>query len=545
MQTLRRTVAVLTLPAIAYLGAACERTETPTGARSPARALLLSNDPTTRWVNDDDPNGPPYSPPGTSCNNPGYQTVQDAVDHAADGDRINVCPGTYIEQVTIPSGTDNIQLRSVGHWQAVIQAPPIMTDPKAIVRVNGAHNVTILAFTITGPGGSGCNSLRYGVRVDETGSADILGNHITQIRDNPFSGCQNGVAVLVGRRFIPIFPDVSPPDVTTGSARIIGNVIDNYQKNGPTVSNEGTYAEIAHNRILGIEPTAVIAQNGVQASGGATADIRHNFVSGNVYTPCVTCQVVAATGILLFQSGDVQTEHNTVSSNDVGIYMFDAASGSTSPQNRVRASTFDGIVLQAATGNQVAQNKTDHNSGPGIGVYESQNNALDDNRVENNKDSGILLDVAAQNNDVGENKIQDNGTTSTINPDATDGIRVNDPLSVGNTLHDNRLRNNVTHDCHDNSLGSGTSNTGNFWVNNRGETSQPLGLCGEDENDADFETSTVYGWDPAYPWYDAFGVGADYDWAAAYATIDTESLLQLLPQVPLGGIRRVIVSPNQ
>ncbi|PYU54101.1 MAG: hypothetical protein DMG56_27690, partial [Acidobacteria bacterium] len=152
-------------------------------------------------------------------------------------------------------------------------------------------------------------------------------------------------------------------------------------------SNEGSHAEIAHNRILGIGPTAVIAQNGVQASGGATADIRHNFVSGNVYTPCVTCQVVAATGILLFQSGDVQTEHNTVSSNDVGIYMFDAASGSTSPQNRVRASTFDGIVLQAATGNQVAQNKTDHNSGPGIGVYESQNNALDDNRVENNKDS--------------------------------------------------------------------------------------------------------------------------------------------------------------
>ena len=94
-------------------------------------------------------------------------------------------------------------------------------------------------------------------------------------------------------------------------------------------------------------------------------------------------------------------------------------------------------------------------------------------------------------------------------------------------------------------MGSGTSNTGNFWVNNRGETSQPLGLCGEDENDADFETSTVYGWDPAYPWYDAFGVGADYDWAAAYATIDTESLLQLLPQVPVGGIRRVIVSPNQ
>jgi len=38
---------------------------------------------------------------------------------------------------------------------------------------------------------------------------------------------------------------------------------------------------------------------------------------------------------------------------------------------------------------------------------------------------------------------------------------------------------------------------------------------------------------------------ADYDWAAAYATIDTESLLQLLPAIPTGGIRRAPSSPNQ
>jgi len=48
----------------------------------------------------------------------------------------------------------------------------------------------------------------------------------------------------------------------------------------------------------------------------------------------------------------------------------------------------------------------------------------------------------------------------------------------------------------------------------------------EGDNDADFETSTVYGWDSAYPWYDAFDIAAEFDWAAGYATIDTESLLQ-------------------
>src|SRR5882672_3779508 len=252
----------------------------------PQAALIASGGPSTRWVNGDDPNGGAYSAPGTSCNDPGYPTVQDAVDAAVSGDRINVCPGLYTEQVTIPVGTDNIQLRSVRRWEAVIKAPPVMTPVLGrftIVRVAGAQNVTILAFTITGPGPGGCGTLHYGVRVDNGGSADILGNHITKIRDDPFSGCQNGVAVLVGRQV----------EGTIGSAKIVGNVIDDYQKNGPTVDNAGSHAEIAHNRILGHGPTALNAQNGIQVSRGATAEIRHNFVSGHVYTP----QTSAATGI--------------------------------------------------------------------------------------------------------------------------------------------------------------------------------------------------------------------------------------------------------
>lgn len=498
--------------------------------------------PSTRWVNDDDPNGGGYAPPGTSCNNPGYQTVQAAVNAAAPGDHINVCPGTYAEQVTIPAGKDNIRLRSTRQWEAVIKAPTFMVpDPFlvlafTIVRVASAQNVTILGFTITGPGPGGCGSLHYGVRVANGGSADILGNHITDIRDLPpppmVSGCQNGVAVLVGRWV----------DATTGSARIIGNVIDNYQKNGPTVDNAGSHAEIAHNRILGVGPTSTIAQNGIQASRGATAEIRHNIVSGHIYTP----QAVASTGILLFESGAVLTDHNSLTSNDVGVEvsdtptLFGTAAGSMIAHNRVRASSFDGIALFPAGDTQVAHNKTDQNSGPGIGVYDSQNNAVHNNMVEGNSDSGILLDDA-DNNDIGNNQVRNNGTAD---GDMTDGIRV-EVTSTGNTLQNNHLKDNVTHDCHDNSIGLGTAGTANSWVNNHGETAQPSGLCsGEDAEDASFETSIAYGWDANYPWYAAFGEAAEYDWAAAYATIDTESLLQLLPEIRTGGIRGVPLSPH-
>ena len=118
-----------------------------------------------------------------------------------------------------------------------------------------------------------------------------------------------------------------------------------------------------------------------------------------------------------------------------------------------------------------------------------------------------------------------------------DGIRLN-ASSMDNTIHDNHLRDNVTHDCHDDGMG-------NIWVGNHGETENIAGLCTRDPDDASFETSTVYGWDPAYPWYDAFDVAADFDWATAYATIDIESLLQLVPQVQIPGIRRAAPSPNQ
>src|SRR6266567_8420058 len=136
---------------------------------------------------------------GLDCPNFQYPTIQSAVDAANPGDTIKVCSGIYIEQVTIPTGKDGLTLFSAPDLQAIIMAPPVMTGPMAIVRVNGAHDVTIRHFTITGPGGGPCNSIRYGVFVDNSGSALITDNHITEIHDTPFSGCQNGPGVGVGR----------------------------------------------------------------------------------------------------------------------------------------------------------------------------------------------------------------------------------------------------------------------------------------------------------------------------------------------------------
>src|SRR5437773_10394328 len=249
-----------------------------------------------------------------------------------------------------------------------------------ILHVEGAQNITILAFTITGPGPGFCGSLHYGVRVDDGGSADILGNHITQIRDQyipagPFagqlSGCQNGMGVVVGGHF-------NDGVFSIGSARIEGNLVDNYQKNGVVVGGFGSSAVIAANRVFGFGPSSTIAQNGIEVLQDATAEVKHNFSSGHMYTS----QTVTPTGVLLILAGTVDIHHNTVAQNDVGMDAFASGAPGSLTHNRVRASTFDGIVVEQTNDATVAQNFTEQNGGPGIGLYAgAASNTLENKQV--------------------------------------------------------------------------------------------------------------------------------------------------------------------
>ena len=118
-----------------------------------------------------------------NCGPGTFTTIQAAVDAAAVGDTIQVCNGTYPEQVTIT--TSNLTLESQNPLLATIQAPAALpaTQQSAIVHVAGARGVTISGFTIRGPGTGSCGTIGYGVLVDGGGSATVANNHITAIRD--------------------------------------------------------------------------------------------------------------------------------------------------------------------------------------------------------------------------------------------------------------------------------------------------------------------------------------------------------------------------
>jgi hypothetical protein len=287
------------------------------------------------------------------CPNAQYTSIQAAVDDAVPGDKIKVCRGVYMEQVTIPAGKDRLTLFSVPDLQAVIMAPPVMLDVKAIVRVSGAQDVTLRHFTITGPGDGICDSIRYGVRVDNGGSALITDNHITEIRDllsmGNLSGCQNGHGVNVGRQL----------DSTSGTATVVHNLIDKYQKGGVFVDNGGSSAEVAYNEVVGVGPTTVIAQNGIAVGRQAHGNVHHNKVSQNVYSPSGT----EATGMLYFRDPMVRAHHNDVFLNEDGIGLFTSTTGGIEVSyNNSRNNLEDGIIVfDQSSGHLIAYNKAFEN----------------------------------------------------------------------------------------------------------------------------------------------------------------------------------------
>ncbi|MGH2400617.1 MAG: right-handed parallel beta-helix repeat-containing protein, partial [bacterium] len=189
------------------------------------------------------------------CPGAAFTTIEAAVLAAADGDTIEVCSGVYVEQVEL---TKRLTLQARPGHLPLVQAPPAMAEPRAIIRVGAGFvvQVTIEGLTVTGPGGAGCGSIRAGIRVDSGATATIRNNRITGVHEDPLGACASGVGILVGRQ----------SDGTTGTATIVGNAIEGYQKAGIVIDNAGSSASIRGNRIAGVGPTGVVAQSGIQVS---------------------------------------------------------------------------------------------------------------------------------------------------------------------------------------------------------------------------------------------------------------------------------------
>lgn len=288
--------------------------------------------------------------------------IQSAINFSLDGETIFVDPGTYVEQLNI---NKDITLQATAPG-AIIKSPNVLTDffvsagPNnhyPIIYVHDTDNASIIGFTIDGDGKGNSNYRFDGIAYFNAGGT-IQGNAIQNIVNTPFSGSQHGVGIFVY--------------ATDGGSHTIvidDNVIENYQKNGITVSGGGITAEITDNVVTGVGPTATIAQNGIQVSGGANALIEGNTVTGNVYTP----QTVVSTGILFFGPGNVEIIGNDLDGNDVNAYITGASSAQISG-NTFKNGVWDGVWIDTSGTTTITDNDFIGNA-EGVGLWGMTNMA--------------------------------------------------------------------------------------------------------------------------------------------------------------------------
>jgi parallel beta-helix repeat protein len=270
---------------------------------------------------------------------------------------IDVCPGTYAEQVLI---TKKITLKGVasGGLNAAVLTPPVgglavnatstfggPTIEAMILLQNTTASIEDLTLDATG-NDTVCGQNPVGIFY-QNANGTITRNNVLHVQVINGFGCQGGLGIYVESGATTIQPNPSP--AANSTVTISYNNVQDYDKNGITADGDGSNVQVSitENTVIGAGATSENAQNGIQLYG-ATGSITNNIVDGDWYT----VGTYAAAGILVIQSSAPVITHNTISNTNVGIYLDsinpDDTDNATVSNNTITAThIYDGIVLCA------------------------------------------------------------------------------------------------------------------------------------------------------------------------------------------------------
>ena len=240
--------------------------------------------------------------------------IEEGIDLVS-GSTVNVMAGTYREQLYIDN---SLNLIGSGLETCVLEAPDVIDRTTysitqwtgsvktidAIIGVNSAGTVNISGFTVDGRDLGPDNF--YGVHFFNT-SGSVTQSVIDNITNAANPANSNVVSLVathgLGETFSVDFSDLSIPV---------------FQKGGIVIMGPGATFTVNENHVTNV-PSPVIAGNGIQLSYGATGTTYQNIVEGAGYMGADW----AATGILLFESGNVAMNGDEVYNCESGINFSD------------------------------------------------------------------------------------------------------------------------------------------------------------------------------------------------------------------------------
>ena len=352
---------------------------------------------TTRWVNN---LSLTFSPPGTSCTDPGYPTIGAAVAAAVPGDTIRVCPGLYAEQVQV--NVNNLTLLGA---QAGFDARtrPFVPDPTTQSIIDHpcgpvqfmADDVELNGFTVQGstapdpcflagiwsnPGFSGTsggfrilnnivqNNIS-GIELDSNcNKITLVQFNLIQNNSNPGNGSGNGIQTNFGLC-----------NATIDSNKFSGHTSSSILVLGPPASGVASNIDVTNNELVAPTPESI-----------SFLGVSNSTISGNV---------------------------STGSTNNATIDLFGGNSGVTVTGNTL-LNGIRAIVVE--------------NPFVGFGVPQNSNIMAHQNCIQGNSVAGLEVDLFAYPTTPPPLNAQNNwwgspsGPTNLNNPTGT-GDRIIDP----------------------------------------------------------------------------------------------------------------------
>jgi hypothetical protein len=348
---------------------------------------------------------------------PNFPTIQAAVNAAFAGDIVAICPGDYPEQVVI---TRSLSLRKVTNM-----ASPAITVPaggvvqntttlsgfpaaaQILIQPDTTADVDIKNIVVDGAGNNvqTCGLELIGVYYRNAGGSMVQNAVKNQMLPDGYQGCQSGLAIYVSNETAGTHP-----------VNITLNTVTNFDKNGITMNEAASTGSISKNTVVGMGPTDLTAQNGIQVAFGANASVTSNNVSQLIYTP----ESYGSSAILLYGT-DTSTSaitKNKIDSAQYGVAL-DAVNGTSTNMvqvtgNKISNAAFAGVGLY-----------TDGSSGDYINVAK--------NTIQNTSEFDAV-DACSNYNTITGNKITNTSGESAIHLDGLCG-----GTGIGNTVSGNKI----------------------------------------------------------------------------------------------------------
>jgi parallel beta-helix repeat protein len=392
---------------------------TSTGVTLDTIPVLLS-DPSMLTVDDDK----------VQCPDAEFTTINAAVLAASPGGIIRVCPGVYKESVLIDKPLTLQAPRQQG--QATECKSPVADDPtqEAIVMYNATLN-----------GGNPSEGF------------DVESSNVTidgfKVEPDPTFVTHDGVGIFASRFF--------------GGYDIRHNVVQ-LNTIGIYVNSNGsatTYVRENCSRLNNLGGAS--SGDGLYSDQGlSNAQITNNYFTGDQSNAIVVDTFLTA-------PHDIAITHNE-SANDGAIVTFasagPAAYNLAVDYNKVTGSVGSGIVTFSVTNSEYSFNDVENGTFNGVSLHFTTSSAVKSNKAIGFKQSGIRLGDSSNSNTVANNRAENNVEA---------GLQATE-MSSGNTIQQNHMKGN-TPDCHDDTFGTGTAGTANFWINDFGYTEDRTGIC--------------------------------------------------------------------